>query len=208
VSVARRSRASSSSRSSSAATRSRTSAWRSSGAIAQQLVDALRALAGEGRETSGETVNGVGGCIERWQHHHGAVLVSGLRKRCEASAEQLPLNATRAASVLRGVEACERFNDTRLGADDHRQGAHVARVDRHRAEALCSADEAVNGVSESSSTSRGGRGCFGSFGPPTARAPARHGLHRRAACEARPRVRAASERARPSTVRGPVDSPP
>ncbi len=68
-----------------------------------QLVDALRALAGEGRETSGETVNGITcGRIERWQHHH-------------------------------------------------------------RAEALCSPDEAVNGVGESSSTGGGGRGAFRDF---------------------------------------------
>ena len=130
-----------------------------------QLVDALRALAVEGREACAKAINGVIFVhIERGQHHHRAVRVAPHpRHRREASAENLALNATRAPPVLRGVEACERFNDSRLGPDDHRQRAHVARVDRHRAEALCSADEAVNGVGESSATSRGGRGCFATF---------------------------------------------
>ncbi len=87
--------------------------------------------------------------VERWQHHDPAVLIEACTgHRREASAEQLTLNATRAASVLRGVEACERFNDPCLRPDDGSKGAHVALVYRDRAETLRGADETVNGSGE------------------------------------------------------------
>ena len=110
-------------------------------------------------QTCGESVNlcneGIGAhrphvaLVERWQHHDPAVLIAaGTGHRREAGAQNLTLHTTRAASVLRGVEAGERFNDPRLRPDDGSKGAHVALVNGNRAEALRGADETVNSGGE------------------------------------------------------------
>lgn len=110
-------------------------------------------------QTRGEAVNlcneGIGAhrphvaLVERWQHHDPAVLIkAGTGHRREAGAQEVPLHSPRAASVLRGVEACESFNDPCLRPDDGGEGAHVALVNGNRAEALRGAHETVNGSGE------------------------------------------------------------